>query len=135
MAKRTLYQVLGIPQSATDDEIKRAYKTLARRYHPDFNQGNPQAENAFKAVGQAYEVLSDPQKRDAYDDALAREAGPAKVPVEKKFDLILIYFTLLIILAVIFFFIDTPKGIYFLLVAIALEIRNSIEALRNEMRR
>jgi DnaJ-class molecular chaperone len=67
MAKRDYYDVLGITRTATDDEIRSAYRRLARKYHPDLNPGNPQAEQQFKELGGAYEVLSDPKKRTAYD--------------------------------------------------------------------
>jgi len=67
MAKRDFYQVLGIDNSADEREIKRAYKRLAMRYHPDRNQGNKQAEVKFKEVKEAYEVLTNREKRKAYD--------------------------------------------------------------------
>ena len=60
------YETLGVSRGATDDEIKRAYKKLARTYHPDLNPGDPEAEARFKEVG-AYETLRDPQRRAAYD--------------------------------------------------------------------
>ena len=67
MAKRDLYEVLGISKSASQDDIKRSYRKLAMKYHPDKNAGNKDAENKFKEVKEAYEILSDVQKRDAYD--------------------------------------------------------------------
>ena len=61
------YAVLGVTRDASPDEIKRAYRNLARRYHPDANRDDPHAEERFKELSRAYEVLSDPQKRQRYD--------------------------------------------------------------------
>ena len=61
------YETLGVSRDATDDQIKRAYKKLARTYHPDLNPDDADAEATFKQVGAAYEVLRDPQRRAAYD--------------------------------------------------------------------
>ncbi|MDY6010785.1 MAG: molecular chaperone DnaJ [Duodenibacillus sp.] len=67
MADQDYYEVLGVAKTATDDEIKKAYRRLAMKYHPDRNGGDKAAEEKFKAVGEAYGVLSDPQKSAAYD--------------------------------------------------------------------
>ena len=61
------YEILGVPKTATADEIKKAYRTLAFKYHPDRNQGNAAAEEKFKQISQAYDVLGDEAKRRNYD--------------------------------------------------------------------
>lgn len=67
MAKRDYYEVLGVERGASDAEIKSAYRRLAKKYHPDLNPGDKAAEEAFKEVNEAYEVLSDDQRRARYD--------------------------------------------------------------------
>jgi DnaJ-class molecular chaperone len=66
------YQILDVPRAATEAEIKKAYRKLARKYHPDVNPGDQTAEDKFKELNEAYEVLSDPEKRKRYD-----ELGPS----------------------------------------------------------
>src|ERR671917_2565706 len=85
MAKEDFYQVLGVKRDAKPDEIKKAYRRLARKYHPDVNPGDKAAEERFKKITEAHEVLSDEKKRKVYDrfgsysdqlaDAAARGAG------------------------------------------------------------
>ena len=67
MSKRDYYEVLGVNRDAGDDEIKKAYRKLAMKFHPDRNPDNKEAEEKFKEAKEAYEMLSDPQKKAAYD--------------------------------------------------------------------
>ncbi len=68
MAKRDYYEVLGIQKGASEEEVKKAFRQLAKKYHPDVNKDDKNAEAKFKEVNEAYEVLSDPQKRKQYDN-------------------------------------------------------------------
>src|ERR1700704_7171015 len=86
MAKQDYYETLGIKRDAKPEEIKKAYRRLARKYHPDVNPGDKASEERFKLTTEAHDVLSDPKKRKVYDrfgqysdnlaDAHARGAGP-----------------------------------------------------------
>jgi len=80
MAKRDYYEILGVTRTANDDEIKKAHRRLARQYHPDMNRNNVEATEKFKEVQEAYDVLSDAQKRRNYDQfghAGVGAGGPA----------------------------------------------------------
>jgi molecular chaperone DnaJ len=68
MAKRDLYEMLGVSRTATDDDIKKAYRKLARKYHPDVNPGKKEAEERFKEISFAYDTLIDSEKRKIYDE-------------------------------------------------------------------
>ena len=67
MDYKDYYEILGVPRDATEKEIKSAYRKLARKHHPDVNPDDPEAETRFKDIGEAYEVLKDPEKRAKYD--------------------------------------------------------------------
>src|SRR5437868_8086307 len=75
MATQTPYEVLGVKPDATADEIRKAYRKLAKQFHPDLNPGKPAAEARFKAVTAAHEILSDPEKRARYDRGEIDESG------------------------------------------------------------
>ncbi|MEV6329489.1 molecular chaperone DnaJ [Streptomyces sp. NPDC051909] len=92
--EKDYYKVLGVPKDATDAEIKKAYRKLARENHPDANKGDTQAEERFKAISEANDVLGDPKKRKEYDDARAlfgnggfRAGGPGGAGGSFNFDL------------------------------------------------
>src|SRR5699024_2211456 len=67
MSKRDYYEILGVSKNATADEIKKAYRKVAIKFHPDKNPDDPTAEDKFKEAAEAYEILSNPEKRQRYD--------------------------------------------------------------------
>lgn len=73
--RKDYYKILGLTKSATDSEIKKAYRKLALQYHPDKNDGDAKAEAKFKEVGEAYAILSDPQKKSRYDSGVDLDGG------------------------------------------------------------
>src|SRR5881296_933789 len=68
MAERDYYKILGVDRGASREDIRKAYRKLARKYHPDINPGNKEAENKFKEISVAHDILSDPEKRKLYDE-------------------------------------------------------------------
>jgi molecular chaperone DnaJ len=84
MAKRDYYEILGVGKNAGADEIKKAYRQMAIKFHPDKNPGNKEAEDKFKEAAEAYEVLSDADKKAKYDrfGHQAMGAGGADMVVE-----------------------------------------------------
>jgi curved DNA-binding protein CbpA len=82
---KNLYELLGLPEGAPQEDIRRVHRKLVRKYHPDTNPEDPQAEERFKEVQRAYEVLSDPQKRREYDQGLrasSRKGGTGREGTE-----------------------------------------------------
>ena len=67
MNNKDYYSILGVSRTADDKEIKKAFRKLAKKYHPDTNQGNANAEQRFKEINEAYDILGDPKKRELYD--------------------------------------------------------------------
>jgi DnaJ-class molecular chaperone len=80
MATQTPYEVLGVKSDASADEIRKSYRKLAKQFHPDLNPGKPEAEERFKAVSAAYDLLSDPEKRARYDRGEIDESGAERPP-------------------------------------------------------
>ena len=76
-AKTDYYEILGVSRGASDDDVKKAYRKLAVQYHPDKNPGKKEAEEKFKEISEAYEVLSDPDKRANYDQFGHATFGPS----------------------------------------------------------
>src|SRR2546430_12687400 len=82
--QKDLYTVLGVARDASTDDVKKAYRKLARKYHPDLNPGNKQAEERFKDVSFAHDVLSDPDKRKLYDEFGAEGLQPGFDPTRAR---------------------------------------------------
>ncbi len=82
--EKDYYKTLGVPKTATAAEIKKAYRELARKYHPDANKGDLKAEERFKEITEAYNVLSDPKQRKEYDDARSMFGGGFRVPTGSR---------------------------------------------------
>lgn len=72
MSKKNPYLILGVSQNAEEKEIRKAFRALAKKYHPDVNPGNQEAEEKFREINEAYEILSDEQKRKKLDDELSK---------------------------------------------------------------
>src|SRR5260370_40972295 len=80
MAAQTPYEVLGVKPDASADEIRTVYRKLAKQFHPDLNPGKPEAEERFKSISAAYDLLSDPDKRARYDRGEIDETGAERPP-------------------------------------------------------
>ena len=84
MAYIDYYKILGVDKSASQDDVKKAYKKLARKYHPDLNPNDPDAHRKFQEINEANEVLSDPEKRKKYDQSGAAPATAANSPTSSN---------------------------------------------------
>src|SRR6202047_4815014 len=80
MAAQTPYEVLGGKRDASAEDIRQAYRKLPKQFHPDLNPGKPEAEERFKAVSAAYDLVSDPEKRARYDRGEIDESGAERPP-------------------------------------------------------
>lgn len=78
------YAILGVPRDASDEAIKKAYRKLAKKYHPDLNRGNPEAEQKFKEIGDAYRILSDKTARADYEKTARKAADEQKAKEREK---------------------------------------------------
>src|SRR5512147_1252258 len=81
---RDYYDVLGVAKSASEDEIRKAYRKLARKYHPDVNPGDAKAEERFKEISFAYDVMSDAEKRARYDEFGIQGLAPGFDPEQAR---------------------------------------------------
>ncbi len=100
MTKRDYYEILDVSKNASADEIKKSYRKLALKYHPDRNPDDPESEEKFKEASEAYEVLSDSEKRGLYDRY--GHDGVEKFRFFRAFQVLMIFFHLLVMFSKIF---------------------------------
>jgi len=81
MTKADYYETLGVKRDASPDDLKKAFRHLARKYHPDLNKGSKEAEEKFKEINEAYQVLGDPTKKAQYDQVHTLSSNPGMLPV------------------------------------------------------
>lgn len=81
------YDILGVPSTATQDDIKKAYKTLAKQYHPDLHPDDPDIAEKFKEINEAYQILSDPEKRKNYDSPYENIGYSQKININEVFNI------------------------------------------------
>ena len=112
MAKEDYYKILGVERNADDQTIKKAYRNLAMKYHPDRNQGDAKAEKRFKDLNEANDVISDEEKRAAYDrfgHAAVEQGGTVLAVLIKDLDMAFLGFPIYLTKCLLMLFLETDK--------------------------